>query len=42
MEQPIAIGKANITDAVGFQAFVSSDNFLGVFLLPLAKYKPRG
>ena len=41
MEQPIAIGKANITDAVGFQAYVSSDSFLGVFLLPLAKYKPR-
>ena len=42
MEQPIAIGKANITDVAGFQAFVSSDSFLGVFLLPLAKYKPRG
>jgi len=42
MAQPVAIGKANITDAVGFQAYVSSDNFLGVFLLPLAKYRPRG
>lgn len=42
MEQPISIGKANITDEVGFQAFVSGDSFLGLFLLPLAKYRPRG
>lgn len=42
MEQAVAIGKANITNADGFQSFVTSDNFLGVFLLPLAKYRPRG
>ncbi len=42
MEQPIAIGKASITDADGFQSYVSSDNYLGIFLAPLAKYKPRG
>ncbi len=42
MEQPIAIGKANITDAVGFQAYVTSNSYLGVFLAPLGKYKPRG
>lgn len=42
MEQPIAIGKANITDDVGFQAYVSSSSFLSVFLLPLVKYRPRG
>ena len=42
MEQPIAIGKANITDAVGFQSYVASNSFLGVFLAPLGKYKPRG
>lgn len=41
MEQPIAIGKANVTDDVGFQAYVSGDNFLGLFLAPLIKYKPR-
>lgn len=41
MEQPIAIGRANITDADGFQSFVSTDNFLGAFLIPLAKYRPR-
>jgi hypothetical protein len=42
MEQPIAIGKANITDDVGFQAYVNSSSFLSVFLLPLVKYRPRG
>ncbi len=42
MEQPIAIGKANITDANGFQSYVASNSFLGVFLAPLGKYKPRG
>ena len=42
MEQPIAIGKANITDAVGFQSYVASNSFLGVFLAPLGKYRPRG
>lgn len=42
MELPIAIGKANITDAVGFQSYVASNSFLGVFLAPLGKYKPRG
>jgi hypothetical protein len=41
MEQPIAIGKANITDAVGFQAYVSANSFLGIFLAPLRQYKPR-
>lgn len=42
MELPVAIGKANITDDVGFQAYVSSSSFLSVFLLPLVKYRPRG
>jgi len=42
MEQPIAIGKANVTDAVGFQSYVASNSFLGVFLAPLGKYRPRG
>jgi len=42
MEQPISIGKANITDANGFQSYVASNSFLGVFLAPLGKYKPRG
>ena len=41
MEQPVMIGKANITDAVGFQAYVSGDSFLGLLLAPLNKYKPR-
>jgi len=41
MELPVAIGKANITDAVGFQAYVATNQFLGIFLTPLAKYKPR-
>ena len=42
MEQPIAIGKAGVTDADGFQSYVTSNSFLGVFLAPLGKYKPRG
>lgn len=42
MEQPIAIGRASVTDTNGFQSFVSTDNYLGLFLLPLAKYRPRG
>jgi hypothetical protein len=42
MEQPVAIGKYNVTDTNGFQSYVSGDSFLGLFLLPLAKYKPRG
>lgn len=41
MAQPVAIGQANITDNVGFQSYVSGDSFLNLFLLPLAKYKPR-
>ena len=41
MEQPIAIGKANVTDDVGFQAYVSGGSFLGLFLTPLQKYRPR-
>lgn len=41
MEQPVAIGKINITDEAGFQSYVSVDSYLGIFLLPLAKYKPR-
>lgn len=42
MNQKVAIGQAAVTDSVGFQSFVSGDNFLGLFLLPLAKYKIRG
>lgn len=42
MEKPIAIGEASVTDAVGFQSYVPLDNYIGIFLLPLAKYKPRG
>jgi hypothetical protein len=41
MAMPIAIGRANITDAVGFQSYVATNQFLGIFLTPLAKYKPR-
>lgn len=41
MAQPVAIGKASITDAVGFQSYTSVDSYLGIFLLPLAKYRPR-
>ena len=42
MNQKIGIGQGNITDAVGFQSFVATDSFLGIFLQPLAKYKVRG
>ena len=42
MNQKVAIGQSTVTDAVGFQSFVSTDSFLGIFLQPLAKYKPRG
>lgn len=41
MEQPIAIGEANVTDDVGFQSYVTGGSFLGLFLTPLQKYKPR-
>ena len=41
MELPIAIGEANITDANGFQSYTALGQFLGVFLSPLKKYKPR-
>ena len=41
MEQPVAIGKIGTTDALGFQSYISADSYLGIFLLPLAKYKPR-
>lgn len=41
MAQPVAIGKASITDATGFQGYTSVDSYLGIFLLPLAKYRPR-
>ncbi len=41
MAMPIAIGRANITDAVGFQSYVSANSFLGIFLAPLRQYKPR-
>ena len=42
MEQPIAIGEASTTIAGEFQSYVTLDNYFGIFLLPLAKYKPRG
>jgi hypothetical protein len=42
MEQPIGTGQQSITDAVGFQSYTALDNYFGIFLLPLAKYKPRG
>ena len=41
MNQVVAIGKANITDVDGFQSFVSGDNFLGLFLNPLQKYRAK-
>jgi hypothetical protein len=42
MEQPIGTGQQSVTDASGFQSYTALDNYFGIFLLPLAKYKPRG
>jgi hypothetical protein len=42
MQQPIGTGQQSVTDALGFQSYTPLDNYFGIFLLPLAKYKPRG
>ena len=42
MEKPPSAGQQSVTDASGFQSYVPLDNYFGIFLLPLAKYKPRG
>ena len=42
MEKPPSTGQQSVTDASGFQGYTPLDNYFGIFLLPLAKYKPRG
>ena len=42
MEKPPSTGQQSVTDGSGFQGYTPLDNYFGIFLLPLAKYKPRG